>query len=187
MSTRYIVGLGNPGEEYNSSRHNAGFYVVDMLAKKLDMQWKFEKKFNAEVARQAGGVVVLVKPMTFMNESGSAVRSVLAFFKDKSLQGDGKEMRNLVIVYDDLDLELGQHKRQYATHPKIHNGVNSIISSLGSEKFWNVRIGTDTRSGERNLSGKDFVLKPLTAEESARLAVTVGNVVQELHDSIVSS
>lgn len=185
---KYVVGLGNPGEEYKNSRHNAGFLVADLLAKKLNLSWKFDKKFNAEIAREAGGNIVLVKPHTFMNDSGTCVRAVLSYEKDTSLsKGPEASFEQLFVVYDDLDIQLGQYKKQFATHPKIHNGVNSVIQALHSDLFWNVRVGTDTREGDRVSSSKDFVLQHITAEERARLAQVLENVVQEVHDSIVSS
>jgi PTH1 family peptidyl-tRNA hydrolase len=185
MAKKYVIGLGNPGTEYEKSRHNAGFMVVDGLAKKIGLSWRFDKKFNAEIAHAAGGEIVLVKPQTFMNDSGAAVRAVLAYEKYEGLETNN--LSDLYVAYDDLDLLLGQKKIQFATHPKIHNGVNSILQSLGTDQFWNVRIGTDTRDGARNIDSKDYVLKPLTAEERARLAEVIANVIQEVHASITAA
>lgn len=180
----YIVGLGNPGEEYERSRHNAGFMFADALASKLGLNFKFEKKFHGEVARASGGNIVLIKPMTYMNDSGVCVRGILDFYKEPALEGNDAELHNVYVAYDDLDIELGQFKKQFATHPKIHNGVNSIIASLHTDKFWNVRLGTDTRAGDRAQQGREFVLKPLTSEEITRLADLIQNVVQEVHAEI---
>ncbi|HZZ98550.1 MAG TPA: aminoacyl-tRNA hydrolase [Candidatus Saccharimonadia bacterium] len=185
MAKKYVIGLGNPGSEYAKSRHNAGFMVVDGLAEKLGLSWKFEKKFDAEVARAAGGDVVLVKPQTFMNDSGKSVRAVLAYDKYPGLETSN--LTDVFIAYDDLDILLGQKKIQFATHPKIHNGVNSILQTLGTDQFWNVRIGTDTRDGSRTIDSKEYVLKPLTAEERARLAEVIANVIQEVHASITAA
>lgn len=179
----FVFGLGNPGEEYEASRHNAGFSVVDGLAVKAGFPaWKLEKKFQSLVSMQKN--VVLAKPQTFMNASGQAVQSILHYY-DKEHTPTADELDHVYVVYDDLDLALGQYKVQLGIHPKIHNGVNSIIASLRTERFWNVRIGTDTRNGDRTVPPEKYVLTPLSQEERRVLADTVGNVIQDLYAKVI--
>ncbi|MBU1071203.1 aminoacyl-tRNA hydrolase, partial [Patescibacteria group bacterium] len=113
---KLIVGLGNIGEKYKNTRHNVGFMVVDELEKhKEDL-----------------GKVMLVKPATFMNESGRAVAKMVRFYK--------LDLDNLYVVHDDLDLKLGEYKIQKGVGPKVHNGILSVEKELGDKEFWRVRV-----------------------------------------------
>jgi PTH1 family peptidyl-tRNA hydrolase len=128
-----IVGLGNPGAEYENTRHNVGFMVVDALARR-HRAGSFQAKFKAECAQVSvrGESALLVKPQTYMNLSGQSVQPAMAFYKIP--------LTNVVVVHDDLDLELGQIKLKRGGSPGGHNGLKSIDSQIGPE-YLRVRAG----------------------------------------------
>ena len=127
-----IAGLGNPTEKYAKTRHNAGFDTIDILAEKLNVKMK-KTVFNAMVGKTVigGEKTLLVKPLTFMNLSGNAVRSVCRFYKI-----DPKE--KLVVIYDDSDLEEGRLRLRKKGSAGSHNGMKSIVSCLGTEEFFRI-------------------------------------------------
>ncbi|MCL5782076.1 MAG: aminoacyl-tRNA hydrolase [Patescibacteria group bacterium] len=130
-----IVGLGNPGEEYDNSRHNTGRIVVEGIADSIDAPFMEDKKANALVAKgKIGrkGAVVLVLPETFMNNSGKAVAK---FIKNK------KEAEKLVVVYDDFSLPLGKIRISFNRSSGGHNGLESVIKTVKTEAFTRIRIG----------------------------------------------
>jgi len=132
-----IVGLGNPGGEYENTRHNTGRIAVDAFAKKIGIdadEWKEDKKIKSEVAKTKLGknTVVLIKPNTFMNKSGDAVKSLV---KNK------KTAETLVVVHDDLDLPFGKIKISFNKSAGGHRGVQSIIKAIKTEAFIRMRIG----------------------------------------------
>jgi PTH1 family peptidyl-tRNA hydrolase len=120
---RYLIGLGNPGAKYARTRHNAGYMLVDYLA------------------QHAPAGVKLHKTNCFMNTSGTFVKKLLA-------QQSKAEPSQLFIAHDDLDIGLGNFKISYAKGPKVHNGIGSIESSLGTDEFWRIRIGVDNRHNQ---------------------------------------
>jgi len=136
-----IVGLGNPGREYVATRHNAGFILVEEIAKKEKQAFKIEKKFKAETCalQISGNKLLLVKPQTFMNSSGEAVKKIIQF-NNLTI----KQFSNLYVIHDDLDILLGEYKIQFGRSSAGHHGVESIIKELGTQEFWRVRIGTMT-------------------------------------------
>ena len=130
-----IVGLGNPGQEYEGTRHNTGRIAVDTLSKKIgDFDWKEDKKLKSEVLKTKIGknTALLIKPNTFMNKSGDAVRSLI---KSK------KAAETLVVVHDDLDLPFGKIKMSFNKSAGGHRGVQSIIKAVKTEGFIRMRIG----------------------------------------------
>lgn len=132
-----IVGLGNPGEEYINTRHNTGRIAVDVLAKKIGIEtedWKEDKKLNSETSKVKLGkyTVFLIKPDTFMNKSGDAVKSLI---KNK------KQAETLVVIHDDLDLPFGKIKISFNKSAGGHRGVQSIIKAVKTEAFIRMRIG----------------------------------------------
>lgn len=166
---KIIVGLGNPGKEYALTRHNAGFMLVDKLAK--DGEFKYDKKFEADICKVDN--LMLVKPQTFMNESGRSVRKVLDYF--------GLSNDDLVLIHDDLDLGLGDFKVQRGVGPKVHNGVSSIEKYLGTGDFWRARLGVDNRSGlGYEVSGADFVLQKMSKEEQENLDEGIRKAIKEM-------
>ncbi len=145
---KLIVGLGNPGSKYKDNRHNVGFMVVDELAK-LNLT-----------------DVVVFKPDTFMNRSGVAVKKLQV-----------RNLQDLYVVHDDLDIELGKFKISFGKGPKVHNGLKSIYEQLGTKDFWHVRVGIDNRMklGFKG-TGEEYVLQNFRPEEK----VIINQVCQEI-------
>lgn len=133
--TKLIVGLGNPGDKYFETKHNVGFMLVDKMCKKLNITFTADKIFQAEIASTFlnGEKVYFVKPTTFMNESGKAVHALLTYY--------GLDIDDLLIVYDDLDLEVGKIRLRSKGSAGGHNGIKSIIKHIGTQEFKRVKIG----------------------------------------------
>lgn len=167
---KLVVGLGNPGEKYERDRHNTGFMVADALALKLSETFSENNKWNAETARS--GDLVLIKPLTFMNNSGEAVGRVASFYKVSS--------EDVFLIHDDLDVVLGDYKIQKGVGPKIHNGVISVERHLGNKDFWRVRVGIDGREGDRSMPGDEYVLTNFRTDEKEVLEKTIEKIVEEL-------
>jgi len=133
-----IVGLGNPGKKYNSTWHNLGFMAIDRLAEKYDFSFKAGK---GEFYSASGFInyekVLLVKPITFMNLSGKAIKQVIDFYKLEDLSG-------LIVVYDDISINLGNIRLRERGSAGGHNGLKSIISNLGTNEFQRLRMGFKT-------------------------------------------
>lgn len=135
---RLIVGLGNPGSEYEHTRHNAGFWWVDALAAQLRTPLQPERSYQALVARVnqapgASGPVWLLQPMTFMNRSGVSVSLLARFYKITP--------QEVLVVHDELDLQPGQAKLKFGGSAAGHNGLKDIHHMLGSQDFWRLRLG----------------------------------------------
>ncbi|HBE16562.1 MAG TPA: aminoacyl-tRNA hydrolase [Cyanobacteria bacterium UBA11367] len=131
-----IVGLGNPGTKYDKTRHNIGFEVVDALAGRAQISWSENRKFQAflgEGMSQTRGKLRLLKPLTYMNNSGQAIRAAIDWFK--------LPPESVLIVYDDLDLPLGRLRMRLSGSAGTHNGMKSAIAHLGTQNFPRLRIG----------------------------------------------
>ena len=178
----FVVGLGNPGVKYEQTMHNAGFEFVNVLLAKLSRrkdvevgQWKFDKYLQAEIAevRRSGEIFMrLVKPVTFMNLSGVAV-GLLRKRYDFDVQ------QQLVLAYDDLDIELGNYKIQYNKKPKDHNGVNDVVRALGTLEFLHIRIGVDGRTGANKIAGEDYVIMRVGNDDWLTLLETIDTAAEE--------
>ena len=159
MSVTLIAGLGNPGKEYAGTRHNLGFVLVEALAAAEGLKWKNETRFEAAVARwdvRPGVTRLLIKPQTYMNDSGSALRRLLDFHK--------VPVEQLIVAYDDLTIEVGRLKISVRGSAGGHNGVASLLEHLGSG-FVRYRLGIGAaRPAEMDL--KDFVLGKFSPEEA---------------------
>ena len=155
-----IVGLGNPGAKYDATRHNAGFWFVEEVARQCGGQFRPEAKFHGELARVqvAGDEVWLLKPATYMNRSGLAVQALARFYK--------LAPEAILVAHDELDLPVGTVRLKRGGGHGGHNGLKDIIKALGSREFGRLRIGID-HPGERN-AVVDYVLKaPGKAERAA--------------------
>jgi len=132
---RLIVGLGNPGADYVDTRHNAGFWLVDLLAADQSAGFHFEKRDNAEECKfkTAGKDIYLQKPLTFMNRSGQAVASLARYYKIK--------VEEILVLHDELDLPAGTNRIKHGGGHGGHNGLRDIINHFGSREFSRVRIG----------------------------------------------
>lgn len=137
MKPRLIVGLGNPGHDYEDTRHNIGFMVVDALAIQLNAAWAHEKRWDCALAKFAHGW--LLKPFTYMNASGEAVSSVCRFFK--------VEPQEVLAIHDDVDLPLGTLRFRMGGSAAGHNGVRSLISHLGGGDFPRLKLGIAPENG----------------------------------------
>ncbi len=183
---KIIVGLGNPGAKYLTTRHNCGFIFLDNFVHQLEqkegieIKWQAEPKLKAITAKvpYQGKILYLVKPDTFMNLSGEAVKNVLDFFKEP--------LENLIVIYDDIDLPLGEIRIRDKGSAGTHNGMKSIIQTLGSENFLRIRLGIESR-GEiapklQDLSS--FVLSNFTDHEIPYLKKAVEEGIEELKSRI---
>lgn len=162
-----IAGLGNPGKKYENTRHNMGFITVDQLAEKHDI--KVDKlKFKALVGegRIAGQKVLLVKPQTYMNLSGESIREVMHFYK--------LEPENLIVIYDDIDIELGALRIRKFGSAGTHNGMKSVVYQLQSDRFPRIRIGIGS---QKKGDLVDFVIGGFSKEEVPVLEETVTKAV----------
>ena len=159
-----VAGLGNPGREYEHTRHNAGWLVVDELARRYDGSWR--SKFSGSLAEIRLGDLrlALLKPETYMNESGRSVRAAAQFFK--------VEPGSLLVVHDDVDLEQGRLQVKQGGGLAGHNGLRSLAQDLGSQEFLRLRIGVGRPGRGDPRSVSDWVLSPFTAEDDVEALVS---------------
>ena len=159
-----IMGLGNPGPEYENTRHNLGFRVIEELARRLGISALKSKhhSFIGEGMIQ-NHKVILAQPQTFMNDSGIAVRGLMEWYKF--------DLKKLILIYDDVDLEVGQIRIREKGSAGGHHGVESVISSLGSSEFARVRVGI----GRENLSADttDYVLEKIPPAQKEKLEAAI--------------
>jgi len=170
-----IVGLGNPGEQYAKTRHNAGFIMIDTILENAD--WDFNKNGNVEYFKTTIGdnEVEYLKPQTFMNDSGLAVRYV----KDKHAVSN----ENIIIIYDDIDLPIGKIKISHDRGNGGHNGIRSLEQHLGGSDFTRIRIGISHDVGEGKVLKPNVLGKFTTAEMLTNSAVA--EVVNKILETIV--
>lgn len=142
---KLLIGLGNPGEKYEKTRHNVGVMLVDRAGGALDAQ------------QEGGAGWKALRLKCFMNDSGIEVRQAMNFFK--------VEPKDLIIVHDDLDIKLGEFKIQHGKGPYGHNGILSIERELGTKDFTRVRIGIENRDPENRVAGVEYTLQNFTSEE----------------------
>lgn len=155
-SLKLIVGLGNPGREYQMTRHNVGFLILDAMEKSPK--------------------TILLKPQTFMNRSGEEVAKAVRYYKIP--------LENVIVVHDDADLPFGEVRVQAGRGSAGHNGVKSIIEALGSSDFTRVRVGIG-RPVNVNISLEDWVLSVWSAEERQKLDSVVAGVVSDIKNKFV--
>jgi PTH1 family peptidyl-tRNA hydrolase len=154
---KIIVGLGNPDKEYELTRHNIGFYILDKYLG--NVKWK-KTKLNALVYEDIinGEKVVFVKPLTYMNNSGDAVKAVLKYYK--------AFIDDLLVIQDDIAIELGKSRIKYESSDGGHNGIKSIINQLGTKKFLRLKIGL---AKDHDVDTISYVLGKLTKKELAQI------------------
>lgn len=167
-----IVGLGNIGKEYDKTRHNTGFMVIDELAKKHDIN-NFKVQSDALIAdfRVNGEKVLLVKPTTYMNDSGRAVRPLMDYYD--------VDLNDMIVAYDDMDMPVGKIRLRQKGSAGGHNGIKSIIAHVGTQSFNRVRIGIDHPTKE---SVVDYVLGKFRKEQITDFEIGVQNTVAALED-----
>jgi PTH1 family peptidyl-tRNA hydrolase len=159
---RLFVGLGNPGAEYEATRHNAGFWWIDALAAQLGVRLVPERSYQALAARvnRPQGAVWLLQPMTFMNRSGVSVATLARFFKIEPAQ--------ILVVHDELDLQPGQAKLKFGGSAAGHNGLKDIHAMLGTQEFWRLRLGIGHPGVKAEVV--NYVLKKPSAEHRDAIA-----------------
>ena len=174
---KLIVGLGNPGEKYEDTRHNLGFLVLDHLLKELNsskIDWEKSTKLKSEILPftlitkdKREEKLLLARPQTFMNNSGMSVHLIMDFYKI--------EPQDLWVVYDELDLPLGSIKIRFGGAAAGHHGVESIMEAVGTDKFWRFRLGIGTSHDKTHALGrqevhdaKDYVLDTFHAGEAGK-------------------
>ena len=164
---RLVVGLGNPGREHDATRHNAGFWFVDALVRRLGAAFVSEGRFHGVVARAEGDLRVL-KPGTYMNLSGRSVSALMRFF--------GIAMDEILVVHDELDLKPGSVKMKLGGGNAGHNGLRDITAHLGTPAFWRLRLGIghprDSEFPQQPVV--DYVLRPPRPEERAAIDAAIG-------------
>lgn len=166
-----VVGLGNPGPRYETTRHNLGFLVADILADRLGSGFKVHKKSGAEVTtgRLGGRSIVLAKPRVYMNESGRQVGPLANFYSVAPA--------DVIILHDELDIEFGRIRLKFGGGVAGHNGLRSVSSALGTNDFQRVRIGVGRPPGRK--SGATFVLENFTTAERPE----VGTICEQAADA----
>lgn len=169
-----IVGLGNPGNKYDGTRHNIGFVCVDALkASQSEFgAWQEKKDLHAQISSGNFGQtkVILVKPTTYMNESGQAVQAIMNFYK--------KSPKSLTVVHDELDLTFGQIRTRVGGGSAGHNGIKSVTQHIGNE-YGRIRIGIDSSSRPEQQDTSDYVLAKFSKEEQGNIKL-VQREVQSL-------
>ena len=170
-----IVGLGNPGKQYENTRHNVGFNVIDILAEEYGISvTKMKHKALIGEGRVGTEKVVLVKPVTYMNLSGESLAEIYNFYK--------VETSNIVVIYDDIDLDVGKIRIRKKGSGGTHNGMRSIIKCLGSNEFPRVRVGISKPKNGQDLA--DFVLSRFAKEDEKSLNESFENAVAAIDCAI---
>jgi peptidyl-tRNA hydrolase, PTH1 family len=182
MKNFLIAGLGNPGEKYEKTRHNAGFMLVDYFREKYSEEFGFDewrqcKKLKSETSYGKFGKqrIILLKPQTFMNLSGEAVAAAKKYYKLK--------LEDLIVAHDEIDLPLGKYKFSKDSSSAGHQGVQNIIDLLGTKDFTRIRIGVDNR-GEKKIATEKYVLGKFSIAELKILSKTLEEALAELKSKI---
>lgn len=165
---KLLVGLGNPGRNYQKNRHNVGRRFVRSLA-----NGSFRPDKKLEAAYLTSTQAILTYPLCFMNESGDCVKKLLQHFKIKPAN-------DLLVIHDDLDIRLGESKLQSGRGPKGHNGLVSIEKRLAAQCFWRLRIGIDNRDSQNREDGEEYVLEDFRTDELKILQEAFKQIMMEL-------
>ncbi len=169
---RLIVGLGNPGAKYEATRHNAGFWFVDEIARQQGVLFRSESKFFGEACRVSidGNAVWLLKPTTFMNRSGQSVAAIAKFYKIP--------VNEILVAHDELDIPAGDARWKCAGGHGGHNGLRDIVAHLGKD-FWRLRIGVG-HPGDRN-KVIDYVLSTPSRDDSIDIERSIDTAMESLN------
>lgn len=153
---KLFIGLGNPGEKYSDTRHNAGFWWIDLVAHQQNINLQNGDKFFSSIGKSSiAEELYVAKPNTFMNDSGKAVAAIAKFYKINP--------NEILVIHDDLDIDVGQAKLKFGGSHGGHNGLKSIFACIGSQDFWRLKIGIG-HPGEKHLV-VDYVLKTPSSKE----------------------
>ena len=169
---KLIIGLGNPGEEYKKTRHNAGFLAVDKIISNIQYPIS-NSKFNSEIFQGTidNKKILLIKPQTFMNNSGQAVRAIVDYYKI--------DLENIIVIHDDLDIPLGEYKLSKNRNSGGHKGVQSIIDYLGTKDFTRIRIGINIEN--KKTPTEKFVLERFSKDEMEIAEGVIEEIVKEIY------
>ena len=170
---KLIVGLGNPGKEYKNTRHNIGFMVLDNYLGKVNWKTKMENYFY--LTEVNGEQIMFIKPLTYMNLSGLAVRKIVNFYKI--------DIKNILVIHDDLDINIGNYKIKRNSSSGGHNGIKSIISELNTEAFGRLKIGI---SKSAQIPVEKYVLGKFTTEEEEKINSNM-DIFNEIIDKFIDS
>jgi PTH1 family peptidyl-tRNA hydrolase len=179
---KLIVGLGNPGEKYESTRHNFGFWAIDQLLKDTKSAeasvWSKNEKLKSEIAK-LDDAAILAKPTTYMNNSGMAISLVASYYKIAP--------EDVWVVYDELDLPIGSMKIRFGGAAAGHHGVESVIEKLGTDKFWRFRLGIGTSHSKDHAIGRqkihdaeDYVLGSFQSKDHGKVRELTKHASQAL-------
>ncbi len=184
-----FVGLGNPGSKYATSRHNMGFLWIDQFVKYLshnsyyvvsdpsynDKDMYCIREIRTNLASGGKKIGLILKPLTFMNLSGTAVKKIIDMYKINP--------EDIFVAHDDLDIPLGKFKISFATYPKTHNGIKSLHTALGFANMWYIRLGIDNRNENpqyKFIPPADYVLLPYSSEELDIARQEIVNSIEQL-------
>ncbi|MBI4919782.1 aminoacyl-tRNA hydrolase [Candidatus Azambacteria bacterium] len=185
INPKLIAGLGNPGKEYENTRHNVGFLFVDALAEKLNApEFTYDKKLKSEISKSE---ILLAKPQTFMNKSGEAVSALIKYYHPTGDHPKGGKIKpeNILIVHDDIDILWGDFKFSFGRSSAGHKGVESIIKALKTKNFWRLRIGIKP-DAKKHISADKIILKKFTSAEMKTLDKTIKIAIAELFGEKIS-
>ena len=160
---KLVVGLGNPGPDYSETRHNAGFWFCERLARELGASFTRESRYHGWVANARDANVWLLMPQTFMNRSGQSVQALAHFYRI--------EPAEMLVVHDELDIPPGQLRLKFGGGLGGHNGLKDITAHLGTQDYWRLRIGIG-HPGDRN-EVINYVLKPPRKEEASEIDAAI--------------
>lgn len=172
---KLVVGLGNPGKEYENTRHNCGFKAIDYYSKINNLNYK--KKFNSEYCENIvnNEKIILVKPLTYMNNSGSAVIKFINYYDVK--------INDILVIYDDINFEIGKFKIKRGGSSAGHNGIKSIISNIKTEDLYRVKIGIS----KNNISLENYVLSKFNKDEELKLNKVLDIISNVIYDFSIKS
>lgn len=174
---KLLIGLGNPGIEYQDTRHNLGFQVIDYLANKLNIELKKEKfKGLYTISTYLEQKVIFLKPLTYMNNSGECIRNFMNYFRIS--------VENMLVIYDDLSLPLESFRYRSRGSSGGHNGIKNIIECLKTQKFPRLKIGIGSK---QEVFWKDWVLQKFSSEEKGKVEKIFPIVIDSLLEWVKNS
>lgn len=174
---KLIIGLGNPGKQYDYTRHNIGFEVIDALAKEWNAPLT-NAKFNGMYAtvHRPEGKVILLKPLTYMNLSGESVRPLMDYFDI--------DVEDIIVIYDDLDLETGKLRLRQKGSAGGHNGIKSLIQHLGTQQFNRIRVGVNRPPAGMKVA--DYVLSKFSKDDASVVTEAVDKSVAAVEKALAT-
>ena len=174
--TRLIIGLGNPGDRYFETKHNVGFMLIDKIAKRENVTFTHDKIFQADIATTFidGEKIFLVKPTTFMNESGKAVHALMTYY--------GLDEKDILVAYDDLDMAVGKIRFRQKGSAGGHNGIKSIVKYIGTQEFDRIKSGIGRPKGK--MSVVNHVLSGVDAEDRIEIDLALDKLDSAVNFSL---